>query len=332
MADTEEDVDLEIEDVLTSGEAVDPALMNPCLLDSGEIGHGALAEWPLLCADFDSFSSFTSKFNFQPTALPPSLFSSLAHPSLSHDTIGMDAEHTLPALPSNAPTLTHQTPDIGDVVRKLATLNVELYQHNSTLPPTSSSRTDRTPSAEGRIFAIDETFRLTQSLIDTLRILYPSVGQANPEFVPDQGTLLLIMSCSTRVFDIYEVIFAHMRGCIQHSLTPVTPDGNTIRLPPLRIGSFAPPTPSAIAMHMLLVIIMASQLFDHLQEVLGSWHRSRAGSEARVPGFTNEAAAEMVNRARNVAGEILAARQMVLGIPGLQLPVEKALPASVQPP
>jgi len=270
VADTEEDVDLEIEDVLTSGEAVDPTLMNPNLLDSGEIGHGALAEWPLFGADFDSFGSFTSKFNFQPTALPPGLFSSLAHPSVPHDTIGIDTEHTLPANPSNTPTLTHQTPNISDVVRKLATLNIELYQYNSTLPPTSSSRTDRTPSTEGRIFTINKTLHITQSLINTLQILYPSISQDNPKFIPDQGTLLLIISYSTHIFNIYTAIFTHMRGCIQHSLTPIIPDSNTIRLLLLHIRSFTLPTPSAIAIYILLIIIITSQLFNQLQEVLSS--------------------------------------------------------------
>jgi len=218
-------------------------------------------------------------------------------------------------------------------VRQLADLNVQLYEHAETLPPLSMATRDRTPTLDGRMFAIDKTFGMTQTLIDVINRLYPRAGTSS-EFVPDQGTVLLLLSCANRVFDIYEVIFGHMRGCIQHQLTPVTADGKTLMLPQLRIGTFAPPTPAAIAMHMLMVVMMASSLFDQLQEVLGVWRGATSdhkwgslgrtevelavGTASHVPDFTDEARSEVSRRASVVAGEIVSTRQLLLGMSGNQ--------------
>lgn len=127
-------------------------------------------------------------------------------------------------------------------VHQLADLNARLFEHAEKLPPVSTVITDKIPSLDGRVFAIDETVRMTQTLIDILKRIYPHTFHTAPpaDFVPDQGTVLLIMSCSNCVFDIYEIIFSHMRGCIMHRITPVGKDGKTILLPQLRTGSFAP--------------------------------------------------------------------------------------------
>jgi hypothetical protein len=142
------------------------------------------------------------------------------------------------------------------------------------------------------------------------------------------------MSCTNRVFDVYETIFGHMRACIQHNITPVTNDGKTIVLPQIRIGAFAPPTPSAIAMHMLLIVLMASELFNQLQDVLGCWRfnkgaennlpntpRGHGGQElhidSRGPEFTEEVRSELTRRAEAVASQITKNRDMLLDIPGL---------------
>ncbi|CRK16082.1 hypothetical protein BN1723_002257 [Verticillium longisporum] len=226
--------------------------------------------------------------------------------------------------------------DIVHPVRRLADLNVRLYEHSAALPPVTMVASDKVPSLEGRLFAIDETFRMTQSLIDLLRTLYPRDGPVS-DLVSDQGTLLLIMSCSNRVFDIYEVIFGHMRGCVNHNITPVTPDGKTVLLPELRIGSFAPPAPSAIAMQMLLIVMMASELFDQLRDVLGCWNSgdlSRRAAGGRFPDFAEDVGSELVKRAGSVAGEIGSARQMLLsvaGVPSLHVGALGGLGRALQP-
>ena len=256
--------------------------------------------------------------NFTPSAFPGAPSPSSNSP---HILPTAEPEHRLP-LGTNA-TLD----GIGNYVRQLADLNVGLYEHFQSLPPVTLVSTGRTPSMDGRMFAIDETFRMTQSLVDILKKLYPPQRQPT-DITPDQGTALLIMSCTNRVFDIYEVIFGHMRGCIQHKITPVTADGKTIRLPELRIGSYSPPTPSAIAMHMLLVLLMASEIFEQLRQVLGVWKHSKTGEAgpsgmgtegrdmegAHFPEFTVEARLEMSRRARDVAGEISTTRRLLLSM------------------
>lgn len=183
---------------------------------------------------------------------------------------------------------------------------------------------------DGRVFAIDKTFSMTQTLVDLVGRIYPP-PDADPGCEVDQGTILLLLSCANRVFDVYEVILGHMRGCIKHKLTPVTSDGKTLLLPQLRIGSFAPPTPTAMAVHMLMVVLMASNLFEQLQQVLGVWMTDRADvagptvgarrrSEvdlaievrSRISGFIDEARSEVSRRASAVAGEILSTRQLLL--------------------
>lgn len=166
-------------------------------------------------------------------------------------------------------------------VRVLADLNASLYEQMTTLPPTSSSVQNRTPSVHGRVFAIDKTFQMTQMLVDTLRQLHqPSSSSVLLSTYLDAATVLLILSCSDRIFSLYKLIFSHMRGCIRHKMTPVDENNQTILIPQLRIGSFTPPTHNAIAMQMLLIVMTASELFDQLQNVLGVFHRRSMGQKS----------------------------------------------------
>ncbi|CEJ81614.1 hypothetical protein VHEMI01734 [[Torrubiella] hemipterigena] len=166
-------------------------------------------------------------------------------------------------------------------VRVLADLNVSLYEHMATLPPISSSVQNRAPSTHGRVFAIDKTFQMTQMLVDTLKQLrqWPSSPPLLSTYF-DAATVLLILSCSDRIFSLYRLIFGHMRGCIRHKMTPVDNNNKTILIPQLRIGSFTPPTPSAISMQMLLIILTASELFDQLRGVLGIFCQQSMGQES----------------------------------------------------
>ncbi|KAK6083979.1 hypothetical protein SCUP515_01675 [Seiridium cupressi] len=225
--------------------------------------------------------------------------------------------------------------NLSKLVRELAELNVCLFDHAAILPPIElQSPSDRIPSPDGRLFAIDETFRMTQQLVDIMGRLSPRSGSP-PGPVPDQGTLLLILSCANRVFDVYEIIFGHMRGCIKHNITPLTMDGETIIVPELRIGSFAPPKPTAIAMQMLMMAMMASELFDQLQQALGVWEQNATppvrsihghferiehttSSSSRFPKFTQEATSEISRREGSVAAKIINTRQLLLSMPGIQ--------------
>ena len=324
--------------------------MTPMQLGAGRVSATdpiTLSDWPGL-SNFNAPSDLTKPpseqdwdYHFgRSLLLAPfggSPLSTQAPPATDFGSSTMPGATPQTAHPSSSARCLGGAFDAVQYVRKLADLNVRLYEHARKLPPVTQIPISDTQSLDSQVFAIDETFRMTQSLIGALKGLYPRVGPA-PDFVPDHGTLLLIMSCSNRVFDIYEVIFVHMRACIQHKVMPVTADGKAVSLPQLRIGSFAPPTPSAMVVHMLLIILMASELFDQLQDVLGCWRHNRQDpsgpvqsspggmgtamngsftSRTRFPEFNEEIGMAMDRRARHIAVDIVTTRQLLLTNSGL---------------
>ncbi|MCJ1249021.1 hypothetical protein MMC30_006243 [Trapelia coarctata] len=299
---------------------------------------------------FGALSALNGEYDFSNT-------DNLLDPVLQDLTTTTTAQWPLTAASSNPDQSNSTTPSVRDVdseeeisfpiahyIRKLADLNVSLHEHAATIPPQSAaspsqlaqflaesrSTKRKTPSKlptqeeteRGQMFAIDQTFKLTQTLIDVLVRLHPHfdsrVVQHEADLLPflslgtidqsttlapqlplnspdtyartgdsiinkasqsqirssgnsplDQGTVLLILSCYHRLIDIYEAIFIHMEACIKHSITPLTMDGRTFRLPPLKVGDYVAPASAAIAMQMMLVIRMSSQLFNQMQEVIG---------------------------------------------------------------
>ncbi|KAM7197421.1 hypothetical protein V8F20_006566 [Naviculisporaceae sp. PSN 640] len=213
-------------------------------------------------------------------------------------------------------------------IRQLADLAVKLYDQYNSLPPVCDDFTDKITmgTLEGsklsnQLIAIDEIFKMTQSLIDIMIDFYPPDSKPS-KVTPDQGALLLLLSCTDRVLDIFELLFAHMHACLANKALPTRPDGKPWALPELRIGSYTPPAPTAIAMHMLTIILMASHLFDQLQEVLGVGRHGLAagaaiGMRSKFPNFTEEAKLAVTRRARSVATDIVKARGLLLSLPGM---------------
>lgn len=229
-------------------------------------------------------------------------------------------------------------------IRRLADLAVKLYDQFNMLPPVCDEVTQkvvkgnmRDPGMTSQLIAIDEVFKMTQALIDIMIDFYPPDGKPS-RVIPDQGAVLLLLSCTDRVLDIFELLFAHMRACLANKFIPMLPNGKPWALPELRIGSYTPPAPTAITMHMLTIILMASHLFDQLQEVLGvGRHGAGASQDATVvlashdplevdlavgirskfPDFTEEAKLAVTRRARSVASDIISARGLLLSLPGM---------------
>ncbi|KAK2798321.1 hypothetical protein FQN50_008877 [Emmonsiellopsis sp. PD_5] len=186
-------------------------------------------------------------------------------------------------------------------VRQLADLNVGLCENAAKLPPESIKPSDVIASLGGRVLAIEDSFRLIQSLMDVVNAVYSwphapteqiPQGSATPspfsfitrnttctrgsrlgpiapsDRVPDQATVLLVLSCYERAMDIFQIVLTHIESCLKNPVLPISSNGSPALLPQLQIGSFQPPTESAAAMKMLLFLIMAQQLFDQLQHVL----------------------------------------------------------------
>lgn len=226
-------------------------------------------------------------------------------------------------------------------IRQLADLNVKLYDQLNSLPPVCPDiSVDMICATEidGPLIAIDEIFRMTQSLIDIMVFFYPPAATGTcAQVTPDTGTLMLLFSCADRVIDIFELLFSHMQSCLVNKNVPTTLDGKPFQLPQLRIGSYTPPAPTAMTVHMLTIILMASHLFDQLQEVLGVSRygatdssnpavvadpdpfeiQLAVGTRSHFPNFTDEVKAAVTRRARSVAINIITARQLVLNLPGM---------------
>ena len=181
---------------------------------------------------------------------------------------------------------------------------------------------------KNQLFAIDELFRLTSKFIDTIKVLpfgtggtssstdqklqfWPALESAqqpqysNPSEIRaialseslshvDEATLLLIMSCHSRLTDTFLSIFQMIRACIEHSAVPLMDEDAVVLLPRLHWGSLTAPQvivsaktrlePSTTRMYMFLVTSLSSQLHENLAEVLdtGGKFSIRSGSAFQI--------------------------------------------------
>lgn len=193
---------------------------------------------------------------------------------------------------------------IDSCIRQLAHLSIDLHEHEATIPPQSIHDSFLGPEELCRKypFSVDETFRLTQALVDiypkflgsfvksspseSSRAINMGIGNfgngsigfgkstVNPEshkrldskkLSMDHSAVLLILSCHLRLIEIYEQLFEHMDKCaVEDFGTCATRSTNPeIPLPEVRIGNYVPPPEAAIPMQMLLFIHLASQLNAH---------------------------------------------------------------------
>lgn len=164
-------------------------------------------------------------------------------------------------------------------IRSLSDLNVELFSLSSTIPkpPTSISQPQ---SWKNKDFAIDKTFKLSQSLIEILDKLYPRSTESencivtplqddtlpalppnNPPFF-DQSAFLLALSCYQRLIDTYLDILGNMQACLDRFM--VTAPKDYVQMPNMKVGSFSVPDSSALQITMVL------QLSRHLLRRMGA--------------------------------------------------------------
>lgn len=220
-------------------------------------------------------------------------------------------------------------------VQKLSDINVRLYQHIATIPPLEdSSQTNgahspessvgpgsRTESSNIKVFAIDETFRLSQLFIEVLNQLYPlysmpscrshkpspsisrqklltplSSKSSTSSALLDQGSELLVLSSYWRFIEAYEKIFQHMNACVvkrrasNHEVQ--------LRLPSLAIGSFS--LPSSSATQITLVIHLIETMMARIRDLVNEMTVARldceeaSGSEAGGSGAVTEATQQAI--------------------------------------
>lgn len=222
-------------------------------------------------------------------------------------------------------------------IRKLSQLSSDLFQHSQTIPPVSIHDlecADKDGSMQPGFkdysqYVVEETFRLTQGLID----IYPSfltsvlnhnprqassptfdwagttpsessintppdrTGDALPPPPPkpplDHSSILLILSCHLRIIEIYEELFKHMQICIKQNGIPLTRRSASLKVPQLTIGTYSPPPSSAVPMQMLLLIQFASQLFNYAADLASEIEGQENGHE----GLPHEVATLALTRA-----------------------------------
>ncbi|OAX79237.1 hypothetical protein ACJ72_06448 [Emergomyces africanus] len=302
-------------DSIVSYSDIRPGTTNPAPFDL------AFGDWPdtrqlpqeISVEECDDFWLANLDSNLVESMLPPQNLT-LMPPPRSSDQILTDSGQDIRGSVEDQPNMTVQH------VRKLADLNVKLCEHASKLPSVSAKLCDIQVSLANRAFEIDDTFCLIQSLIDVINAIYsrkilpsekqPSIQRnsttprALNNHAPDRATFLLILSCYDRVMDIYQCLFTHIKCCIKHFSTPMTPEAQSTQLPELRIGSYKPPIESAVAMKMFLFHTMARQLCAQLETVLGAPESNTTRSaeeEGEEMGWVERGRGDVLNNDSNRA-------------------------------
>ncbi|RSL51281.1 hypothetical protein CEP54_011509 [Fusarium duplospermum] len=96
---------------------------------------------------------------------------------------------------------------------------------------------------------------------------------------PDEATMLLIASCNSQLVDAYVSIFDKTEACIEHARVPLRASSWVALLPKLQVGPVAlskvkvsdkspVSSKSQSFMYIVLVVTLASQLWEQLVDVL----------------------------------------------------------------
>lgn len=248
--------------------------------------------------------------------LSPSHYDAMSNPPFSLPTASVSSPARMsvtlqtPRLPiwNGNPDQGHQL-SVTQCIRQLSELSMSLFEHSTTIPPLSihdpvPENEDQQETMNNRAknysyYSVDETFRVTQELIN----IYPSflelfarrkisrspsadspplggadqiVDYLGPVAPPlsnplhlDHSAILLILSCHLRVIDIYDQLFKHMKVCIDLKGVVSTQDQACFTAPQLRIGNFVPPMATAVPMQMLLLLHFATSLCDFAVQLDG---------------------------------------------------------------
>jgi hypothetical protein len=249
---------------------------------------------------------------------------------------------------------------IGECIKKLSMLSSDLFEHSQTIPPLSIHDPDSVNQVKSlhpgvddySQYVVEETFRLTQTLIDIypnfLSIFLNRTSTSTPSFgcttdtspgsstssttpedtTPtcpsktsrskplDHSSIILLSSCHMRVIDIYDELFKHMGVCIRQRGVALTRRQAQLKAPTLAIGSYIPPLSSAVPMQMLLLVQFASQLSSYASDLVleleGEFSVGTAPHEKTTMALTRAAAANVKERACSMAQELSRMRGALL--------------------
>lgn len=223
-------------------------------------------------------------------------------------------------------------------VRKLSQLSIDLYEHWKTIPPqtihdplSAENQAKWVSGASCKGFELDDTFRLTQAMIEiypSFLSMFSSQRTEKTNEPIDHSSVLLILSCHLRLITVYEELFKHMQICINQKGRAKTLQQAMLNGPQLIIGTYIPPPSSAIPMQMLLFVQFATQLFDFAADLASqikdpgaatpsSGSSSSASSSSGSPedptlALTRAAAENLKGRALSMSQQLSALRTQFL--------------------
>ncbi|KLJ07875.1 hypothetical protein EMPG_16657 [Blastomyces silverae] len=180
-------------------------------------------------------------------------------------------------------------------VQQLASLSVAIYECAANLPSRREGRAER-PTR----FVFEDLFRLTLEFMGVVKQLgseevaspsvpYPFVG------CDDEPTMLMVLSCHSRLVEIYSITLRMMRGCVRHASVPRTERDWGIVLPRLQVGGceVSPPlyidmdtrpsrTMAPVYLHMVLMV--SWKLWGQLAEITMTERQNQSHSRSNPSG------------------------------------------------
>ncbi|GKZ24846.1 hypothetical protein AbraCBS73388_011855 [Aspergillus brasiliensis] len=222
-------------------------------------------------------------------ALTTSTFSTSASPLSPIHPLQTSPASRIPPQPHRSPPEPTALPTRTEWVAELGRLNVTLLTHAQQIAhrqprgtpstPSPTSATDHDFQEDRPTFAVDQTFLLSQQLIDLLSqqdalAATGAPAQSPPPGPPqlpralrslDPASILLVLSCHLRVLDSYSQMFAHIQAWQEHGGASLAATG--IGLPALNIGAFSLPA-SSPRLQIAVILQLAEQLLGRLREMV----------------------------------------------------------------
>jgi hypothetical protein len=154
-------------------------------------------------------------------------------------------------------------------------------------------------------FPIDDTFHLTTALLDIVCYLdlsyfrnssQPDRTISNENIVEssadalsalrhssiDHATIMLVFSCYTRLMDIYECLFGHIKACVEKSILPINRAGHQVSLPAVKVGSYKVSSSKAIPLQVMTILQLSASVGDGIQGILDKVESSSRSSKDRM--------------------------------------------------
>ncbi|KAH6667628.1 hypothetical protein B0J14DRAFT_182907 [Halenospora varia] len=172
------------------------------------------------------------------------------------------------------------TADFVEVIRSISGRGSETCTHSpSRSPEQDVAHTEWLNSAN-----TPQTSQLLS--MNTDRLQYSPFSGVN------EGTLLMIVSCHSHLIEMYTTVFEMIRACIEHSLAPKMGENWAVILPRLQVGSIATPPvqvdvrnplpATKSSMYMLMVVMLSSQLWEQLANLVSAERDFSAVSTSKL--------------------------------------------------